>query len=233
MSALGHLKSKTIWSWRTFWASQSRASSWGRFASKLAAIGTAPLHGKACLSDLGPRGFISHLAGIKHDHVSMSKGCLLGDGSLIYADRGDGKVVLEKGALCYGQTLLRTGQGGSIIIGKDSHIQHQCTLVACVGDIIVGEKVEIAANCSIYAFNHGFEGTSPIMEQKLTSKGPIEIGDGAWLGDGVKVLDGAKIGKGAIIGAGAVVRDHIPDYAIAVGVPAKVVAQRSEPLTTT
>lgn len=35
------------------------------------------------------------------------------------------------------------------------------------------------------------------------------------------------IGKGAIIGAGAVVSKDIPDYAIAVGNPAKVVKYRS------
>jgi acetyltransferase-like isoleucine patch superfamily enzyme len=64
------------------------------------------------------------------------------------------------------------------------------------------------------------------MDQALTSKGSITIGDEAWLGDGVKVLDGVHIGKGAIIGAGAVVTKDVPDYAIAVGVPARVVSKR-------
>ena len=34
------------------------------------------------------------------------------------------------------------------------------------------------------------------------------------------------IGDGAIVGAGAVVRDDVPERAIAVGVPARVVGQR-------
>jgi serine acetyltransferase len=42
------------------------------------------------------------------------------------------------------------------------------------------------------------------------------------------VLDGVRIGKGAVIGAGAVVTNDIPDGAIAVGVPARVVKMRGE-----
>jgi len=39
-------------------------------------------------------------------------------------------------------------------------------------------------------------------------------------------LDGVRIGKGAVVGAGAVVNRSIPDGAIAVGVPAKVIGMR-------
>ncbi len=40
------------------------------------------------------------------------------------------------------------------------------------------------------------------------------------------VLPGVTIGKGAVVGAGGVVTEDIPDYSIAVGVPAKVIARR-------
>ena len=49
------------------------------------------------------------------------------------------------------------------------------------------------------------------------------IGDGAWLGQNVVVCPGVTIGRGAVIGANAVVLDDVPDYAVAVGVPASVV----------
>ena len=62
--------------------------------------------------------------------------------------------------------------------------------------------------------------------QPLASKGPIVIEDDAWLGLGVIVLDGVTIGRGAVIGAGAVVTGDVPPYAIAVGVPARVVGSR-------
>ncbi|MFC5701772.1 CatB-related O-acetyltransferase [Cohnella faecalis] len=55
------------------------------------------------------------------------------------------------------------------------------------------------------------------------------IGNDVWIGAGAKVMRGAVIEDGAVIGAGAIVTGHIPAYAIAVGIPAKVVRYRFEP----
>ncbi|MFW5882792.1 MAG: acetyltransferase [Verrucomicrobiota bacterium] len=55
---------------------------------------------------------------------------------------------------------------------------------------------------------------------------PCEIGHDVWIGHGVTVLAGKNIGIGACVGAGAVVSKDIPPYAIAVGVPARVVKYR-------
>lgn len=53
----------------------------------------------------------------------------------------------------------------------------------------------------------------------------VRIGKGANVGMGTVILPGVSIGKGAIIGAGAVVTKDIPNYAIAAGVPAKVIKE--------
>ena len=47
-----------------------------------------------------------------------------------------------------------------------------------------------------------------------------------WLGTHVVVTDGSRVGRDAIIGAGAVVVGEIPEFAIAVGTPAKVLRDR-------
>jgi len=52
------------------------------------------------------------------------------------------------------------------------------------------------------------------------------IGHDTWLGHGAIIMSGVTIGDGAVIGAGAVVTHNIPDYAVAVGVPAKVIRYR-------
>ena len=55
------------------------------------------------------------------------------------------------------------------------------------------------------------------------SKGPIILEDDVWIGENCIILSGVKIGQGAVIAAGAIVTNDIPPYAIAGGVPAKVI----------
>ena len=56
-------------------------------------------------------------------------------------------------------------------------------------------------------------------------EGKVIIKDGAHIGIGSIIMPGVTIGKGAVIGAGAVVTKDIPDYCLAVGVPAKVIKE--------
>jgi len=64
---------------------------------------------------------------------------------------------------------------------------------------------------------------------KCAEHEPIVIGNDVFIGMNVTILDGATIGDGAVIGAGAVVAGDIPPYAIAVGVPARVIRYRFTP----
>ena len=66
------------------------------------------------------------------------------------------------------------------------------------------------------------------MEQGIIARG-VRIGDGAWIGAGAIVLDGVTVGEGAVVGAGAVVTRDVPPFAVAVGVPTRVVRQREPP----
>ena len=52
---------------------------------------------------------------------------------------------------------------------------------------------------------------------------PILIKEDAWIGAGATILPGVCIGKHAVVGAGSVVTRDVPDYAVVVGSPAKVV----------
>ena len=87
--------------------------------------------------------------------------------------------------------------------------------------------LEARAREAVVGGDHDFSDASrAVLEQTRTSQG-IAIGDGAWLGAGAKVLDGVQIGDHAVIGAGAVVRAAVPAFAVAVGVPARVVSTRT------
>lgn len=74
-------------------------------------------------------------------------------------------------------------------------------------------------------------GVSLSKENKVEESKQTTIGNDVFIGANVTVLDGVKIGDGAVVGAGAIVVDDIPPYAIAVGVPAKVVKYRFDEQT--
>lgn len=54
----------------------------------------------------------------------------------------------------------------------------------------------------------------------------VEIGNDVWIGQEVMIMKGIKIGNGAIIGARSIVTQDVPEYAIAIGIPARVVKYR-------
>ncbi len=85
----------------------------------------------------------------------------------------------------------------------------------------------ISTNAMFYSTS-GINGYSLVTETKIVENKPVVIGNDVYIGINVTILDGVTIGDGAMIGAGAVVTKDIAPYAIAVGVPAKVVKYRFE-----
>lgn len=125
-------------------------------------------------------------------------------------------------------TILRSRFGGTIEIGNNSGIGDNCIIAARNTSVILGDSVLIGAYCYIMGGgSHSFDRTDiPIAAQPLLPAKGVVIEDDVWLGGGVKVLDGITIKRGSVIGTGAVVTKDIPEYSIAVGVPAEVVRKR-------
>lgn len=69
-------------------------------------------------------------------------------------------------------------------------------------------------------------GISLCEDNKIEESKRTTIGNDVFIGANVTILDGVTVADGAVIGAGAVVTKDIPPYAVAVGVPAKVVKYR-------
>jgi acetyltransferase-like isoleucine patch superfamily enzyme len=70
---------------------------------------------------------------------------------------------------------------------------------------------------------------SDINEKITAKKAGIIIGNDVWIGMNATILPGVKIGNGVTIMSGAVVSNDIPDYAIAAGVPAKIIKYKHNP----
>ena len=54
----------------------------------------------------------------------------------------------------------------------------------------------------------------------------IKIGNDVWLGRNVIITNGANIGNGVIAGAGTIITRDVPDYAIVIGAPARIMRYR-------
>jgi acetyltransferase-like isoleucine patch superfamily enzyme len=200
----------------------------GGVASRLAALGYPPHIGQVPLAYLSPRGSIDAHAIIYHSQLQLGAHVYIAPRVLIFQHAGGGAVSLGEKVAIHRDARLETGQGGSIRVEPGSSIHPGCQLLSFIAPIVVGEGVMIAANAALYSYDHGMAPDMPIRQQPLGSKGPITIGDDAWIGTGAIILSGVTIGKGAVVAAGSVVTRDIPDNAIAAGNPARVIKFRSE-----
>ncbi|OKH21033.1 transferase [Chroogloeocystis siderophila 5.2 s.c.1] len=199
----------------------------GRLATWIATWFAPPYYARRRLARFNTKGYIAPSATIYHSQLQLGKHIFIGDRVTIFEDKNSGCVDLAERVHLYGDTCIQTGEGGSLKIGSDTHIQPRCQISAYKAPIQIGRGVQIAPNCAFYPYDHGIASGELISKQPLQTKGGIVVEDHAWLGFGVIVLDGVRIGKGAVVGAGAVVTQDIPDDAIAVGVPARVIGMRS------
>jgi acetyltransferase-like isoleucine patch superfamily enzyme len=117
-----------------------------------------------------------------------------------------------------------------ISAGRNLSLGARCHLWAGprAGRILIGDNVLFGPEVMVTAAGYRFDDGSPVTAQPM-DEADVVIGDDVWLGTRAIVLPGARIGNGAIVAAGAVVRSDIPAFAIAAGVPAKVVGTRHIP----
>lgn len=109
-----------------------------------------------------------------------------------------------------------------VSIGAKAYIGNYCS----IGDVTIEDDVLIASHVSIMngCHQHGTARVDVPMREQPGHYDPITIGQDSWIGERATVA--ASIGKHCIIGANSLVLTPIPDYAIAVGSPAKVIRDR-------
>ena len=167
---------------------------------------------------------------LRHPHkIVLGANCVIDDNVVLDA-KGEKNDGLRLGDNVYiGRNTILSCKEGSIAVGEYTNISANCSLLSET-EINLGRYCFLAGYCYLVAGgNHSFDDLSrPIMFQPSVSKGGIRVGDDVWLGAGVIVLDGAAIGQGTVVGAGAVVTGSLPEYAVAVGSPARVIRDRRE-----
>ena len=148
----------------------------------------------------------------KGKDVLMKSAVLEGDGQLI---AGDQCTIMDSKVICYAPCCVR--------LGNNVSIRHNC-IIDCyaAGMIELGNDVIFGPNVYITNHNHGIKKDELIRKQAYTAKNTT-VGNDVWVGANVSILAGVRIGDGAVIGAGAVVTKDVPPFAVAGGVPAKVI----------
>ncbi|HII08889.1 MAG TPA: galactoside O-acetyltransferase [Methanosphaera sp.] len=105
-----------------------------------------------------------------------------------------------------------------IVMGDNVFINSNSLLMAR-GGITFEDDVMLAANVQVISNNHD------VYDRQVLTCKPVLIKEGAWIGAGATILPGVCVGKYAVVGACAVVTKDVPDYAVVVGNPAKVVKE--------
>jgi galactoside O-acetyltransferase len=154
--------------------------------------------------------------------------------------KGAGRITVAENVVIRGFRNISLGDGvvvmvssyvyadhGYCTIGDRTAINNNVQLSANHGTINIGCNVLIGPNVVLRAADHVFDSRDiPIRDQGHRG-GVITLEDDVWLGANVVVLRDVRIGRGAVVGAGAVVTSDIPPYAVAVGVPARVIRIRN------
>lgn len=104
------------------------------------------------------------------------------------------------------------------------------------GKVTIGKYCSLAQNIKYYGANHPIRqvSTSPYFYNKSfgfnvndVERKSLVIGNDVWIGGNVVITSNCReIGNGSVIGAGSIVTKNIPNYAIAVGNPARVIGYR-------
>ncbi len=145
--------------------------------------------------------------------------------------RGARKLVSRQAPLAKGVKI-----SSSAVVTRDSEIGAYSFIGhgAAITRATLGRYVSIANNVSIGMGEHELDrvSTSSVFYactyDELT-KAPCVIGPDVWIGVDAIVRRGVTIGLGAVIGANSFVNRDVPDFAIAVGSPARVIGHRFTP----
>jgi len=161
---------------------------------------------------------------LANPHVVLRGMVFLGRHVELHARRGYGRLEIGRwvhigdgNSIHCHEGSLRIGD--KVVLGKDNTVN-------CYLDVEIGAATIVADWVYVTDFDHVIVDVHrPIKDQGIV-KSPVRIGPDCWVGVKVSVLRGTRVGRGCVLGAHAVVRGDIPEFSVAVGVPARVVRHR-------
>lgn len=162
-------------------------------------------------------------------NIHIAKPCKIGLNVLMqtgFLNGKKGSIIIENNCEV-SQGVILKAYGGEISIKQNTFIGEYAVLYGH-GGIEIGENTLIAMHTCIISSNHTIPAQETLTRSQPDILMPVKIGDDVWIGAGAKILGDITIGDGCVIGAGAVVTKGLPPFAIAVGVPAKIIGYRQK-----
>ena len=171
---------------------------------------------------------------------SYTENAIIGADTRIFPEASINNNLDDKSKILIGDNcdirgeLLIFGHGGEIIIGNYSFVGERSKIWSAK-KITIGNRVLISHNVNIHDNNsHPIDSklrhedfkhikTIGLQKQNNLNEQEITIEDDVWIGFNSTIMKGVKIGKGAIIGANTMVLKDVPDFAICVGNPMKII----------
>lgn len=147
-----------------------------------------------------------------HESAYVDQPCEVGEGTKIWH-------------FCHVMKNARIGE--NCILGQNVHV---------APNVIIGDRCKIQNNVSLYEGvvleDEVFCGPSMVFTNVINPRSAFErkheyrrslVKKGASIGANATIVCGNTVGRHAFVGAGAVVTKDVPDYALVVGSPARVV----------
>ena len=146
-----------------------------------------------------------------HPTATIDPGCAIGDGTSIWH---------------YSHVMAGARIGARCSLGQNVFVAR---------DVVIGDNVKIQNNVSVYEGvtleNDVFCGPSMVFTNVMNPRSHVSrkheyrktlVRRGATIGANATVVCGYTIGEYAFVGAGAVVTGDVPEYALMLGVPARI-----------
>ena len=162
---------------------------------------------------------------IKYSDIKYEKASLREKRNKAYADRFNAckNLLVEYGVNISRQHYL----DGTIRIG-DNVLLAKNVFIDYSGDVVIKDNVQLTNGVIIETHHHAFH-SDPKASRNIITPTSLLIEEGAVVGSRAIILSSCHyIGRNARVGAGAVVTKDVPDYAVVVGVPAKIIKELDE-----